>query len=69
MEIYLLDTHLFMIVDLPEGLSWKDAMDAMARGPRQAEWEDFVSRYQKAETGARSEGKWRMMERIFHLYE
>lgn len=69
MEIYILANHLFMILDLPSDLSFDDAMNAMAAAPRQAEWEAFVSRYQKASADARSDGKWQKMERIFHLYE
>ena len=68
MEIYLLDHYLCMIVDLPENLSWQEAMDRMAKAPRQAEWESFVSQFQRAAADARSDEKWQRMERIFHLY-
>lgn len=68
MEIYLLDHYLCMIVDLPEDLSWQEAMDRMAKAPRQAEWESFVSQFQRAAADARSDEKWQRMERIFHLY-
>lgn len=69
MEIYLLGHQLCMIVDLPDTLSWEEAMNRMAQTPRQAEWEAFVSKFQKAAADARSEEKWQRMERIFHLYE
>jgi L-rhamnose mutarotase len=36
--------------------------------PGQQEWEESMSQFQKAEKGATSDEKWRMMERIFHLY-
>ena len=58
MEIYLLDHYLCMIVDLPEDLSWQEAMDRMAKAPRQAEWENFVSQFQRAAADARSDEKW-----------
>lgn len=67
MEIYLLDTRLFMIVETPPDFDWERAMARLATLPRQQEWEDFVSVFQAAEPGATSARKWRMMERIFSL--
>lgn len=68
MEIYLLGTRLFMIVDLPADRSWDDVMSCMAQQPRQTEWEALTARFQQAVAGARSEEKWQLMQRIFHLY-
>ena len=68
MEIYLLEHYLCMIVDLPEHLSWEEAMERMAKAPRQTEWEAFVAQFQRAAANARSDEKWQRMERIFHLY-
>ena len=48
MEIYLLEHYLCMIVDLPEHLSWEEAMERMAKAPRQTEWEAFVAQCQRA---------------------
>lgn len=69
MEIYLMGTRLFMIVELPINAEWNDVMQRMATYPRQAEWEELTARYQKAEANATSAEKWKLMERIFHLYE
>ena len=69
MEIYILGTRLVMIVDAPEDFDWPSAMDRLATLPRQAEWEAFVARLQGCRTDARSDEKWQMMERMFHLYE
>ena len=55
MEIYLLGTRLFMIVDLPADRSWDDVMACMAHQPRQAEWEALTARFQQAAADARSE--------------
>ena len=69
MEIYLVDTRLFMIVETPLDFDWDSAMARLATLPRQQEWEDYMSEFQVATQGASSDDKWRMMERIFHLYE
>ena len=69
MEIYLVGTRLFMIVETPLDFDWDSAMARLATLPRQQEWEDNMSEFQAAEKGASSDEKWRMMERIFHLYE
>ncbi len=69
MEIYLLGTRLFMIVELPADADWDEVMSRMANYPRQAEWEALTAQYQKALPGATSAEKWKLMERIFHLYE
>lgn len=69
MEIYLLGNHLTMIVDAPADLNWEEAMNRLATLPRQAEWEAFVSKFQGCSSEARSDEKWRPMERIFHLYK
>lgn len=68
MEIYLLGTRLFMIVELPAELNWEEVMAKMGTLPRQSEWEALTAKYQKAEAGAKSDEKWKLMERIFHLY-
>lgn len=68
MEIYILGTRLVMIVDAPEDFNWEEAMNKLSTLPRQAEWEAFVARLQGCDTQARSDEKWKMMERMFYLY-
>ncbi|MBQ8098280.1 MAG: L-rhamnose mutarotase [Bacteroidaceae bacterium] len=69
MEIYLLGTRLFMIVEVPLDFNWDEAMQRMASLPKQKEWEQLTGQYQQAKPGATSDQKWQLMERIFHLYE
>lgn len=69
MEIYLLGTRLFMIVETPVDFDWDTVMARLSTLPRQAEWEDFVGHFQMSAPGSASSEKWRLMERIFHLYE
>ena len=67
MEIFLLGTKLFMIVETPLDFDWDIAMNQLATLPRQAEWEEYMSIFQVASPKASSSEKWQLMERIFHL--
>lgn len=68
MEIYILDSRLFMIVETPLDFEWETAMQKLASLPRQAEWENFVSRFQQSDPQATSAQKWQLMDRMFYLY-
>jgi L-rhamnose mutarotase len=67
MEIYLSGTRLFMIMDTIADFDHDKAMNELATKPRQAEWEAFVSRFQKTSPDATAGEKWKLMERIFKL--
>ena len=67
MEIYLIDTRLFMIVETAEDFDWDAAFARLATLPRQAEWEEYMSVFQVSKPGASSAEKWRLMDRIFNL--
>lgn len=69
MEIYILGTNLFMIVETPLDFDWDIAMAKMATLPRQEEWEEYMSVFQMCTKGATSAQKWKMMERMFYLYD
>lgn len=69
MEIYILGTTLFMIVETPLDFDWDSAMAKLATLPRQAEWEDYMAELQDAQPGATSDQKWKLMERMFYLYK
>jgi L-rhamnose mutarotase len=68
MEIYILGTRLFMIVETPLDFDWDSAMARLATLPRQEEWETYVAQFQQCNENATSDEKWRMMDRIFYLY-
>jgi Uncharacterized conserved protein len=68
MEIYLLGTTLFMIVETPLDFEWDTAFQQLAKLPRQDEWEEYMSVFQQADAGATSSEKWKLLDRIFHLY-
>jgi L-rhamnose mutarotase len=69
MDIYILSTRLFMIVETPLDFDWDRAMTRLATLPRQQEWEDYMSGFQLVMKGCTSAQKWQPMERMFHLYE
>lgn len=69
MEIYIIDNRLFMIVETPLDFDWDSAMKRLATLPRQQEWEDFVAVFQACRLGSASNEKWRMMRRMFYLYD
>ena len=68
MEIYILGTRLFMIVETPLDFDRDSAMARLATLPRQEEWEAYVAQFQQCNENATSDEKWRMMERMFYLY-
>ncbi|MDE6127508.1 MAG: L-rhamnose mutarotase [Muribaculaceae bacterium] len=67
MDIYLLGTRAFMIVETALDFDWDSAMARLATLPRQQEWEDYMSVFQSAAPGLSSAEKWRPMERVFYL--
>ena len=68
MEIYLIDTRLFMIVETAEDFDWDTAFARLATLPRQAEWEEYMSVFQVSKPGASSAEKWQLMDQIFKLW-
>ncbi|KGI59988.1 hypothetical protein HMPREF3034_01977 [Prevotella sp. DNF00663] len=68
MELYIVGTRVFMIVETPVDFDWDDAMARLATLPGQQDWEDYVSQFQQCATGSTSDEKWKMMERMFYLY-
>ncbi|MDR2918860.1 MAG: L-rhamnose mutarotase [Tannerella sp.] len=69
MEIYILDTRLFMIVETPLDFEWDSAFEKLAGLPRQSEWEEYMSIFQQSDPKASSAEKWKLMDRMFYLYD
>ncbi len=67
MEIYILGTRLFMIMDTVGDFDHDKAMTELATKPRQAEWEAYVSRFQQTSAKATADEKWQLMERIYKM--
>jgi L-rhamnose mutarotase len=67
MEIYLLGTRLFMIMDTVADFDHDKAMAELALKPRQGEWEVYMSQYQDSNAEASASQKWQLMERIYKM--
>jgi L-rhamnose mutarotase len=67
MEIYLLHTRLFMIMEVDEKFSFVAKTHADQRNPRVQEWEQLMWKFQKPLPWAISGEKWLLMEKIFKL--
>jgi L-rhamnose mutarotase len=67
MEIYIMGTRLFMIMDTIPEFDHERDMAELATKPRQSEWEAFVSRFQKTTSEATADEKWQLMECIYTL--
>jgi L-rhamnose mutarotase len=67
MEIYLLGTRMFMIMEVSEEFSFAAKTDADSRNSKVQAWENLMWRFQKALPEAKPGEKWMRMERIFKL--
>jgi len=67
MEIYIVGTRLFMIMDTVPDFDHESAMAELATKPRQSEWEVAMARFQKTSADASADEKWKLLERIYKL--
>ena len=67
MQIYLLGTRLFMIMEVDDHFSFETKQAADLANPKVEEWEKLMWKFQKALPQAKPGEKWLLMERIFHL--
>lgn len=69
MDLHILGNKVVMIVETPLDFDWNKAMERLSTLPRQGEWEAFVAAMQGCDPKATSDEKWKMMERMFWLYD
>jgi len=69
MEIYLLGTRMFMIMEVRDGFSFERKADADRANPKVQEWEQLMWKFQWALPQAKPGEKWLRMDRIFKLEE
>lgn len=67
MEIYLLDTRMFMVMEVNESFTFEKKARADQRDPKVHEWEQLMWKFQQALPHAKRGEKWIRMERIFKL--
>ena len=67
MEIYLLGTRLFMIMEVNDKFSFEAKAKADRTNPKVREWEELMWKFQKPLPFAKAGEKWLLMERIFKL--
>jgi L-rhamnose mutarotase len=67
MEIYLLGTRMFMIMEVSESFSFEKKAMADQKDPKVQAWEQLMWKFQQALPGANPGEKWLLMERIFKL--
>jgi L-rhamnose mutarotase len=67
LEIYLLGTRMFMILEAGREFSFEAKARADRANPKVQEWEELMWKFQKALPRAKPGEKWLLMERIFEL--
>lgn len=67
MEIYLLGTKLFMIMDTIQDFNHEQAMNELIQKPRQREWEQYVSQFQATSSQTSADQKWHIMKQIYKM--
>jgi L-rhamnose mutarotase len=67
MEIYLLGTRMFMIMEVDDRFSFETKAAADRTNPKVREWEELMSKFQEPLAQAKPGEKWLLMEQIFKL--
>ena len=67
MEIYLLGTRMFMIMEVNESFSFEAKTKADQLNPKVQAWERLMGTFQQSLPQARLGEKWLLMERVFKL--
>lgn len=67
MEIYLLGTRMFLVMEVNEKFSFESKAKADRNNPKVREWEELMWKFQKPLPNAKLGEKWMLMERVFQL--
>jgi len=67
MEIYLLGTRMFMIMDVSENFSFSGKAESDRGNPKVREWEKLMWKFQQPLPQAKADEKWVLMEQVFKL--
>jgi L-rhamnose mutarotase len=67
LEIYLLGTRMFMVMEVNDQFSFEAKAKADSENPKVREWEQLMWKFQKPLPNAKPGEKWLLMEKIFKL--
>ena len=67
LEIYLLGTRMFMIMEVNAHFSFATKAEADRQNPKVQEWENLMWKFQQALPDAKPGEKWLLMEKVFKL--
>lgn len=67
MEIYQVETRLFMLMETTESFSFERKSEMDRHNPKVQEWEALMDAYQERLPFAKPEEKWVLMNKIFEL--
>ena len=67
LEIYLLGTRMFMIMEVNNKFSFETKTKADASNPKVQEWEQLMWKFQQPLPQAKPGQKWILMDRVFKL--
>ena len=67
MEIYLLGTRMFMIMEVGPNFSFEEKARTDSASPKVRDWEQLMWKFQRPLPQAKPGEKWLLMERIFKL--
>jgi L-rhamnose mutarotase len=67
MEIYLLGTRIFMIMEVDSEFSFAKKAKMDLANPKVREWEELMGRFQNPLPNASPVERWQVMEKVFEL--
>lgn len=67
LEIYLLGTRMFMVMEANARFSFKAKGKADSKNPKVREWEELMWKFQQPLPNAKPGEKWLLMEKIYEL--
>ena len=67
MEIYLLGTRMFMMMEVDSEFSFAKKAEMDLANPKVREWEELMGRFQNPLPNASPVERWRVMEKVFEL--
>ena len=67
MEIHLLGTRMFMIMEVDSEFSFAKKAEMDLANPKVREWEELMGRFQNPLPNASPVERWQVMEKVFEL--